>query len=288
MKGLTNIGNTCYLNAALQMLLLNSDFCNLILSYNGGMSDILNEISKLIINYYTSNLESISPEIIKNIIKKKYKMFDGYQQHDSYEFICCFFDIINDEINKINNTNEKYNLYNIFGFELKSRIKCKLLNCLYSSKKSDEELMLHLTVEKTLEESFNNFKSRELMINEYRCDKCQIKSVASKRLNIFNYSNNLLICLKRFNCINEACNKISDHIEIPLELPLELPQELSLNNYKLQGAIIHSGSYSGGHYIYIGIINGIWYMFNDNYVTELKSNLRKELLNAYCLHYKLI
>ena len=71
MKGLTNIGNTCYLNAALQMLLLNSDFINLILSYNGGMSDILNEISKFIINYYTSNLESISPEIIKNIIKKK-------------------------------------------------------------------------------------------------------------------------------------------------------------------------------------------------------------------------
>ena len=277
MKGLNNIGNTCYLNASLQMLLLNTDFCNLILNYNGSTSDILNTISDFIINYYTSNLESITPDIIKNIVEKKYKIFNGNQQQDSNDFICCLFDIISDEINKINPNNNN-NLYNIFGFELESRIKCKLSNCLYSNITNVNELILNLEVKKSLEESFKSFKSRELISNDYKCEKCNIKLLASKRLNITNYSKNLLICLKRFNCINEICNKIIDNMEIPL----------IFNNYELCGAIIHSGSYRSGHYIYIGISNNIWYIFNDNYISELKTNLQNELSNAYFLYYKII
>ena len=271
--GLNNIGNTCYLNAALQMLLLNNDFCNLILNYQNGKSKILNDISEFIKNYYEnySNQTSISPEIIMNIVKNKYKIFNNNQQQDSYEFLCFFFQIINDEIHDSN-----INLFNIFGFELESRIKCKLLNCLHVSKITNKELILPLTLEKSLEESLDNFRSRELLNNEYKCDNCKIKSLASKRLKIENFSDNLLICLKRFNYLNNKCNKINDSIQIPL----------IINEYILMGAIIHSGTYSGGHYIYIGKINEKWFLFNDNFVNELNTNLNNELLNAYCLYYK--
>jgi len=276
MIGLNNLGNTCYLNAALQMLLLNSDFCNLILYYNGGSSDILNNISNFIINYYSCSSKSISPDIIRNIIKERFNMFDGYQQQDSNEFICCLFDIINEEIYKMNN--KSICLYSIFGLDIKSRIKCKLVNCLHSNVRNDKELILNLTVEETLEQSINNFKSRELLVNEYKCDNCNIKSIASKRLDITNNSNNLLICLKRFNCTDKICNKISDRMIIPL----------LYNNYQLHGAIIHSGSYSGGHYIYIGFNNNNWYLFNDDCVSILETNIHEALSHAYFLYYKLI
>jgi ubiquitin C-terminal hydrolase len=278
MKGLNNIGNTCYLNSALQMLLLNHDFCNLILNYNGGTSQILNNISNFIINYYKNNDSSISPNIIKNIIESKYRMFHGFEQHDAYECLFCLFNIINDEINNIN---KNYNLYNVYGFDLESKVACKLKECNHNNIKIDKELILNLTIENTLKKSFLGFTSKELLIDEYKCDKCNIKSIVSKKLNILSYPKNLLICLKRFDYNNNRGYKINNSIEIPLEIPM------LFNKYKLQGAIIHSGSYYSGHYIYIGNINNTWYLFNDNIVNEIH-DLNNYLPNAYCLYYKII
>ena len=47
MKGFNNIGNTCYLNAGLQMLIQNKLLCNLILKYSQ-QSQILKIIGNFI------------------------------------------------------------------------------------------------------------------------------------------------------------------------------------------------------------------------------------------------
>ena len=170
MKGLNNIGNTCYLNSALQMLLLNHDFCNLILKYNGGTSQILNNISDFIISYYTHNNSSISPYVIKNIIESKYQIFTGFEQHDAYECLFCLFNIIDDEINNIDKND---NLHNIYGFDLESKVVCKLKECNHYNIKIDKELILYLTVENTLKKSFLGFTTKELLIDE--CSHCSKK-----------------------------------------------------------------------------------------------------------------
>ena len=51
MKGFINLGNTCYLNAGLQMIIQNKDLCNLILQ-NSQHSEILKKIEFFILNLY--------------------------------------------------------------------------------------------------------------------------------------------------------------------------------------------------------------------------------------------
>ena len=50
MNGLQNIGNTCYLNSALQMLLNIEDFCSLVIKHSN-ISNKMKIISDFINNY---------------------------------------------------------------------------------------------------------------------------------------------------------------------------------------------------------------------------------------------
>ena len=51
IKGFNNIGNTCYLNSGLQLLIQNTDFCEIILK-NSNKSENLEIIANFIKEYY--------------------------------------------------------------------------------------------------------------------------------------------------------------------------------------------------------------------------------------------
>ena len=127
MKGFNNIGNTCYLNAGLQMLIQNKLLCNLILKYSQ-QSQILKIIGNFINEYYSASNQAITPIDIKRIVEQKQDLFCGYNQQDSTEFIVYLLNIIDEEIKKINTTSS--GIEQIFGIQINSRIKCKLKSCL--------------------------------------------------------------------------------------------------------------------------------------------------------------
>ena len=72
MKGFHNIGNTCYLNSGLQMLIQNKDLCNLIIQ-NSDNSEILSNISNFINEYYDTNNNQY--QFLKQITNIKLKDF---------------------------------------------------------------------------------------------------------------------------------------------------------------------------------------------------------------------
>ena len=70
IKGLNNIGNTCYLNSGLQMLIQNIDFLKIILE-NHDKSENLKTMANFIKEYYTTIDSSITPDKIKEMVSKK-------------------------------------------------------------------------------------------------------------------------------------------------------------------------------------------------------------------------
>ncbi len=263
MKGIINIGNSCYLNSAIQMLFNCSDFRKLCNNIN---------LNKIINDYDDVNINVFNPSEIKHIVASHNKMFANNHQHDSYEFMIYLLDIIDKYKNK--------DLYNLFGIKTRTNVKCKLLNCLHESDNTITELFLNLPLTDDLSESYRLYKSTTILSdknnNGYKCDKCKKISIARKKTITSFWPNNLIIVLKRFNHLMSKDNR---KVNIPL---------IWRHNYKLKGGIIHLGVYGGGHYVYFGEENDIWYMCNDSHISiinDIDGFMKNQGAMSYILLY---
>lgn len=275
MNGLNNLGNTCYLNSALQMMLHMPEFCKLMIS-NESKSNEMKNMSEFIKSYHKIKDSVLSPKYIKRLVGKRKHIFSGYGQQDSAEFIIFFLDMI-DNIIKEDKINK------LFGIKTTTTVKCKVKTCLTKSITKDTRLFLMLSLKpefSDLDDCYRNYKDREKLCdnNMYFCEKCQKKRMASKRLEISEWPKNLIVWLKRFELTGRGYRKNNMQIDCPLEWR---------HGYNLYGGIIHSGGTGGGHYVYFGKMNDKWYLFNDSSVSEIpKKKIDIFRKNAYILHYR--
>ena len=260
MKGIYNIGNSCYLNSALQLLFNSDDLYKLLYK----STDLYKEAKE-----YREGVNIFNPHNIKILIDSRTDIFKGSSQQDSFEFIIFFFDIIS----SFNN-----NIYNKFGIQTNINIKCKLINCYHESSHIETDLMLLLPITENLTESYKRYKSKELLDDEnsYDCTNCKTKTTARKKINIIKWPTNLIIVLKRFD---NNMKKNNNKIHIPIEWR---------HGYILQGGIIHIGNFNGGHYIYYGYNKLIdkWFIANDSNINIInKDKLNDTIPTSYILYY---
>lgn len=275
-KGLNNMGNTCYLNAGLQMILQNKNFCTTIVD-NSDKSENLNVMANFIKEYYNSPQKSVTPTEIKRLVSKKKGIMIGNNQEDSYEFIIFLLDILNDDL--------KGGLNNLFEIKSETTIKCKIKKCLKISKSIGENNYLILPIDSDdndLDDCYRNYKSYEKLEGDemYYCDNCKEKRIASKRVGVINWSKHLIIILGRFVNNKSRSSKINKEIKIPIDWR---------HDFTIKGAVIHSGGMGGGHYVFMGrdIKTNVWTMYDDSSTSTIRPEQVQNYLNrAYIFHYQ--
>ncbi|PRP87113.1 ubiquitin carboxyl-terminal hydrolase 33 [Planoprotostelium fungivorum] len=151
--GLQNLGNTCYMNSALQALSNSQPLSRLFLenSFNSlrpsgphrkltPPEPLLSEsYSNLVRLLWTSTLRSVPPAEFLRAVTKINPFFRGYQQQDSQELLRFALDRMHEELSVTVETTEgresKSVIRDIFGGQLLSTVKC--LQCEKVSYKED-------------------------------------------------------------------------------------------------------------------------------------------------------
>jgi ubiquitin C-terminal hydrolase len=135
--GLTNLGNTCFMNSALQCLSNIPKFTQNILSFGDEMNaPIIGAYSALIKTIWSGKHIVTTPSSLLLNIRENLPRFTRYRQQDAQEFMNYFLHLIHEEL-----TSEKTLITDLFYGQIRSSVKC-LGGC--SSIETNEEVISFL------------------------------------------------------------------------------------------------------------------------------------------------
>ena len=316
------MGNTCYMNSALQCLSHLLTFHPHNEKFHAEYISLRKDC--LLKEWYEFQKEMWSNEddhMIKPVeLLKRFQReciennvyFENFDQNDVDEFLVLFLDLIHRGIRRKVNvriTSEKNPIilkayetwkefyendysYIVQNFHSQMIGITACPECDYSTTNHEPIQVFSLEIPKSAKSLGDCLKSHTNMSfldeeNQWRCDECHKMTRAQKRTVIWKTSDILIFLLKRYN----NGRKISRFIEYDEILDIE-PYSLRsglISKYSLQGISIHDGSLGGGHY-YAQCKNHLdkkWRRYNDTTVTEISA---EEAMNSkgYVFFYKRI
>eukprot|EP00250_Pteridium_aquilinum_P007144 c16928_g1_i1 orf=482-2650(-) len=306
-SGLTNLGNTCFMNSVLQCLTYTVPFANRITSAQHersceiqgfcGMCAVENHIKRV----FSAAGSNVSPAYLARNLCQISRSFVPGQQQDAHEFLfllmegmqkCCKSDG-SCPTQAVDNSF----VSDIFMGQMKSQVKCK--SCSHCSDSVEPFLGLNLEIENcdSIDEALSNFLAVEELQEENKicCSQCNKAASRSKQLSFSKSPQVLVIQLKRYKASEIFPTKIER--DVKYEMFLDLMPFISKGDhadsvqegdwkYKLYAVLVHSGwSTSSGHYYcYVQTSPGIWHCMNDSLVSRASewTVLNQE---AYILFY---
>lgn len=142
VRGLVNLGNTCFFNSVLQNLLAMDKLRDYFLKLEGPVGPLTVSLKKLFVETSSSTgaRNVINPRSFFGCLCAKAPQFKGFQQHDSHELLRCLLDGLCTEESRVQKRSQDGNnslkhaltfVDTIFGGQISSTVSC--LECGHAS-----------------------------------------------------------------------------------------------------------------------------------------------------------
>lgn len=302
MKGLHNLGNTCYLNSALQCLL----FCPHLTNYflhglyeadankrKKNASRVVDEYASLVKQYWSgsSGATALDPEPLAAAFRKLWKRFVAGQQHDAHDALHCLLQALHDGTSKTAAATphskatavlrgaalDAWHEHNRGNYSFVTEVFQGQLRKTVGGDVHYEHFMdlsLALTAD---------VKSVAAAIAQHLAPTVPEGSGATVGYQPTYLPLALVLHLKRFD---NKLQKVERFVDYPVTLDLSSLTGRQEDTYALFAVCFHSGQYGSGHYVACCNFRNTWYVLNDDSSVVLKDINQLVSSNAYFLIYK--
>lgn len=278
VKGFNNLGNTCYMNSALQAL-LSSDIMNTALMFFlknnpesvNSMNPILLEYCRIIIellddknDVHNRETNILVPRNFKQILDRENQLFRGFSQHDSNELLVYMINEFTET--KKNNKDIAEIVKKLCFGKYKQYVYCKECKNVSINYANFLDVLLPIPSVRNnkypdLEDCFKKFAIYEELTgdNKWICPTCKKKVDACKKMEIETVPEIAIFTLNRFKGMakNDTPVLIYEYIE------------LEDKKLKLISTVNHYGNVGGGHYVAHISRNDNWFVADDSRIRPI-------------------